>query len=328
MAWGDTSNPARFGDGQGSADSRTLFLKVFGGEVLAAFHEAVVTLDKHQVQTISGAKSAQFPKTWKATAEYHTAGQEMLGNDIDTTEVTIAVDGLVVAHTGIYDLDQKMSHFEVTGQFSRELGIAVAKNFDKNVLRALILASRESADGPFPAGQNVTDSSLTNSGTIDGAAWISAIRAANIKLFNADVPEDQPRYMVVNAAVFDAIKYAKDANGRYLAIYSEINRKNANGGVDTRVQMLDIEGVTVIRSRLIPSADESADTTVYSKYRADYSTTTGVLWTPMAVGTVKLMDLAMETYRDVRRQEDFMVAKMACGTDTLRPECAIEFKTS
>jgi hypothetical protein len=34
------SAPARFGDGQGAADSRTLFLKVFGGEVLVAFQES------------------------------------------------------------------------------------------------------------------------------------------------------------------------------------------------------------------------------------------------------------------------------------------------
>jgi hypothetical protein len=52
-----------------------------------AFQRAILTLDKHMVRTITNGKSAQFPKTWKATAEYHTAGQEMLGNDIDTSEV-------------------------------------------------------------------------------------------------------------------------------------------------------------------------------------------------------------------------------------------------
>jgi hypothetical protein len=129
--------------------------------------------------------------------------------------------------------------------------------------------------------------------------------------------------------VFDAIKYAKDANGRYLALYTEINQgQSPNGGVARRVQKLEIEGVEIYRSRLMPSTNESSDTTVYSKYRANYSTTTGVLWTPMAAGTVKLQDIAMETFRDVRRQEDFMVAKMAAGSGTLRPECAVEFKTS
>jgi hypothetical protein len=77
-----------------------------------------------------------------------------------------------------------------------------------------------------------------------------------------------------------------------------------------------------------PSTNESADTSVYAKYRANYSTTTGILWCPQAVGTVKLMDVALESERDARRQEDFMVAKMAAGTDAIRKECAVEFKTA
>ncbi len=322
------STPARFGDGQGAADSRTLFLKVFGGEVLTAFQEQIVTLDKHMVRTIQQGKSAQFPKTWKATAEYHTAGKELLGGDIDTTEVTVTVDGLLVAHVGIYDLDEKMSHFDVTSEFSAELGRSLAKVFDKNVMRALILAARAAADGPFPGGNVITDASLTNSGTVDGKAWIDAIRTANLALFGKDVPEDLPRYMVVNANVFDAIKWAQDANGRYLAMNKEIRVGDVNGGVDKRVVGLEIEGVQIMRSRLIPSTNESADTSVYSKYRASYATTTGILWCPPAVGTVKLMDVALETERDARRQEDFMAAKMAAGTDKVRAECAVEFKTA
>jgi hypothetical protein len=323
MAWGDTSSPARFGDGQSSVNSLALFLKMFGGEVLAAFSEAVLTADKHQVKTISEGKSFQFPKTWKATSEYHTAGQEMLGNDIDTTEINVTVDGLVVAHTAIYDLDKKMAHFDVTSQFSAELGKAIARGFDKNVLRAIIQAARLSADGPFPAGNVITDAALTNSGSIDGKAWIDAIRTAMIAQFGKDVPEELPAYMIVNANVFDAIKYAKDSNGRYLALHQEVA-----ADVAKRVQKLVVEDVEIYRGRLLPSSDESADSSVYSKYRANYATTTGVLWRPQAVATVKLLDVAMETQRDARRQEDFMVAKMACGTGALRPECATEFKTS
>ncbi len=47
-----------------------------------------------------------------------------------------------------------------------------------------------------------------------------------------------------------------------------------------------------------------------------------------AVSTVKLMDISMETERDVRRLEDFMVSKMFVGHGTMRPEMAIEFKTA
>ena len=121
------STPARFGQGQHASDDRNLFLKIFGGEVLTAFTEKVVTLDKHVVRNIEHGKSAAFPKTWKATAEYHTAGTQLLGNDIDTTEITVTIDGLLVAHTGIYDLDEKMSHFDVTSEFSQELGRSLAR---------------------------------------------------------------------------------------------------------------------------------------------------------------------------------------------------------
>jgi hypothetical protein len=325
MAWGEVTNPARFGYGQSTSDDRNLFLKMFGGEVLAAFQERVLTLDKHQVKTVGAGKSFQFPKTWKATSEYHTAGQEMLGLDIDTTEVTITIDGLLVSHVAIYDLDQKMAHFDVTGEFSQELGRALARTFDKNVMRQIILAARTAADGPFPGGNTVVDASLVNTGVIDGKAWIDAIRAARIALFNKDVPEEGPFYMLVNANVYDAIKYAKDASGNYLVLNRDFSAQTA---LQSREAYLEIDGVQVYKQRTIPSTNETSDATVYSKYRANYSTTTGILWHPMAVATLKLIGIGMETERDVRRQEDFMVAKMAVGHGVLRAEAAVEFKTS
>lgn len=325
---GVTSTPARFGYGQSTSDDRNLFLKVFGGEVLTAFTEKVVTLDKHVVRNIEFGKSAQFPKTWKATSAYHEAGQQLLGDDIDTTEVTITIDGLLVSHTAIYDLDEKMSHFDVTSEFSQELGRSLAREFDKNVLRQIVLAARTSADGPFPAGNTITDAALVNSSiaSTTGKAWIDHIREANIALYNKNVPEDMPRYLVVNADVFDAIKYAVDSSHGYLVINRDFGEQA--GGVAGAGNVIQIDGVQIIRSNLMPTANETSDTSVYSKYRANYSTTTGIMWCPEAVGTLKLMDLAMETERDVRRQEDFMVAKMAVGHGVLRPELAVEFKTS
>jgi len=328
MAYGVQSTPSRFGYGQSVSDDRNLFLRVFGGEVLTAMVEQVVTMDKHVVRTIESGKSAQFPKTWKATSEYHEAGKELLGNDIDTSEITITIDGLLVSHTAIYDLDEKMAHFDVTSEFSAELGRALAREFDRNVLRQIVLAARTAADGPFPAGNVITDAALVNSSiaATTGKSWIDHIREANIALFNKNVNPDMPRYMVVNADVFDSIKYAVDATHGYLVINRDFGEQA--GGVAGAGSMIQVDGVTIIRSNLMPTANETSDTSVYSKYRANYSTTTGILWCQEAVGTLKLMDLAMEVERDVRRQEDFMVAKMAVGHGTLRPELAVEFKTS
>lgn len=45
------------------AKDTALFLKVFSGEVLKAFKEVNVALERSMVRTISSGKSAQFPAT-------------------------------------------------------------------------------------------------------------------------------------------------------------------------------------------------------------------------------------------------------------------------
>jgi len=310
---------------------RTLALDVFGGEVITAFDMATITADKVQTRTLSGgARSARFPKIWKATAEYHKAGRELLGTEIETGEISITPDELLVAHVAIYDLDDMLSHFDVRSQMSTELGAALARVYDKNNFRQITLAARTASVGPFPGGGVITDAALVNSSiaSTTGAAWIAAIRAANKILFNKDVPDSQPRYMAVNWDVFDAIKYAKDSGGNYLVLNRDFSGLPATGGISEREETIKIDGVVIYRTRNMPSTDESADATVYSKYQANYATTTGLLWTPMAVANVKMRDTTLETDRDVRRQENFMVASMLAGHGTLRPECAVEFKTS
>jgi hypothetical protein len=310
---------------------RELALDIFGGEVITAFDMSLIAADKVQSRTLSGgARSARFPKVWKATAEYHRAGRELLGNEIETGEITITPDEILVAHVAIYDLDEMLSHFEVRSQFSFELGRALARVHDKNTFRQLVLAARTAADGPFPGGNVITDAALVNSSiaATTGADWIEAIRLANKKLFEKDVPESEPRYMVVNWDVFDAIKYAKDSDGNYLVLDRDFSGLPNTGGIAGREETIRIDGVTIYKSRNLPTANESADTSVYTKYRANYSTTTGILWTPMAAATVKLRDVTLEQTRDVRRQENFIVASTLAGHGTLRPECAVEFKTS
>lgn len=327
MALGDASSPARFLEDVGATSTRELALKVYGGEVLAAFDLQVLTIDKHEVKSISGGlKSAQFPKTWKAASEYHTPGVELLGTDIDTTEVVVTVDDILVSHVALSDLDSMLTHFETRSKFASAMGYELSKVFDKNVFRQIILSARAAADGVFPGGNVITDASLTTTGTIDGKAWIDAIRQANEDLFAKDVPESEPRYMAVPKRVFNGIKYAVDANGQYLVLNRDFGTQA--GGVAGRGEVLDIDGVAVYASRNMPTIDETAVGTVYTKYRANYSTTSAVMWTPMAVATVKVMDIGFENARDARRLEDFMVAKMLVGHGKLRSECAVEFKTA
>lgn len=341
MAWGDTGNPARFGAGQAdpATDDRALFAELFQAEAIAAFTESVKMRDKSRVEFIQHGKSMTFPKTWKATAEYMTAGQEMLGNDIDTTEITITVDGKLVAHTDIYDLDAKMSHFNVTNSFSTELGRALARTYDKNEMRAKILAARTAADGPFPGGHVIEDAALApTAGVYDGYAWFEAVREAGLLLEEENIPEDETIYMVVNPRIFDAIRYARAPksiwNGTTVVEVNEgdwivLNRdfNAASLGITGFKEAMMLDRMTLIKSNLFPKADSRADATVYSKYRAAFDTSEAVAWGRDATATLVLMDIKQETSRDTRRQSDFFVNSMACGHGTLRPEVAVEFRS-
>lgn len=335
MAYGDDSSPARFLQGQTSND-RQLLLDVFGGEVITAFDMALVIGDKVEVKTVGGGqRSWRFPKVWKATAEYHSPGKEMLGLDIDTGEITVTIDDILTSHIALSDIDTMLSHFDVRSKFSMEMGRALARIYDKNTARQIILAARTAADGPFPGGQVVTDSALINTGITNkgatGSDWLDGINAAKKLLWDDDVPETMPLYMAVNWDVFDAIKNARaeSASGVYYGDYRlQDNRLNDQVDIARAQNVLHVDDVTIFRTRNLPTANETSDTSVYPKYRANYSTTTGIMWNPMAVATLKLMDIGFEVTRDTRRLEDFMVAKMLVGHGTLRPEAAVEFKTS
>ena len=327
------SNPVVFGKGQTDGSTlekqRELFLDVFGGEVITAFDLATITADKVQTRTLTGGmRSARFPKIWKATAEYHTRGKELLGDEIETGEITITPDELLVSHVAIYDLDDMLSHFEVRSQFSNELGRALARVYDKNNFRQMILSARMTQPGPFPNGNVIEDSALAadGDGKYDGHAWIDAIRDMNRKLHEKDVPETEPRHMAVTWDIFDAIKFSKDSNGNFLVLNQFVQGIPASGGLAQREETLTIDGVTLYKTRNMPDADETNDDDVYSKYREDYSNTKAVAWTPMTVANVKMRDINLEQTRDVRRQEDFMVSSMLAGHGTLRPETGTEFK--
>lgn len=341
MAFGDASSPVRFGGGQVGVTNRELFLDVFGGEVFTAFHNELTIGDKVTTKTVGGgARSWRFPKTWKSAAEYHTPGQEMLGNAFQTGEITITVDETLVAHHALSDIDVQLSHFDVRKPMADEMGRALAEVFDRNIARSIVLAARTAADGPFPGGNTIVDDALkATAGVFDGEAWINAVRQVNKKFFEAGISRSVPKFMAVNWDIFYAMKYATDANGNYIVLNRETHGTEgaAAGGISGHQESMVIDGVTIFLSDntnwgygLLANsgANETSDTSVYSKYRADYRATLAIAWTPMAVGCVKVKEMGFEQTRDTRRLEDFMVASMLVGNGTLRPEGAIEIKAA
>ncbi|MDR5879023.1 hypothetical protein [Caballeronia sp. LZ032] len=324
-------NPVAFGNGQSNpADDRSLFLKMFSGEVLTSFTAATLTKGKIREKNITSGKSYQFPRTGTSTAEYLARGQEMLGNPFATGEVEVTIDAPMVAHHALWDFDQAMSQFDVRGPMTADMGQALARMYDQNNFRQIALAARTAAVGPFPGGDKIASAGLAADGTtglIDGLAWMDAIRKAKLLKKHKNLPASAPWYLVVSPETFDAIKYAKNSAGQFVNLNSLISLATAGvGAVPT--EAIRFEGVTILDSNLLPNANDTANTGVFSKYRADFSKTLGLMWQPDAVAVLTLMGISTETFRDVRRQEDFIVSKQAVGHGTLRAECAVEFASA
>src|SRR3990172_2545201 len=85
-----TSTLIRSGYGKGDntvgpdAANRSLWLDVFGGEIVTAYAMNTVMEGKHTVKQLGNARSWRFPRTWQSTVQYTTPGQELLGNPFTT----------------------------------------------------------------------------------------------------------------------------------------------------------------------------------------------------------------------------------------------------
>ena len=330
-----------------------LFLKVFGGEVMAAFEKYTVTSDKHRIRSISSGKSAQFPFTGRTTARRFKPGSDILVDDaqsvgagagaalvtpkllgqIKAAEKVINIDDLLIATCFIDELDQAKSHYDYRGPFSRELGRALAHEFDTNVLKTALKAA---ADGtaladPFATSQHITNAAAA--GTITSDELLDAIYAAAQGFDERYVPEDG-RYVFVRPQEYYAlVKDTSTGNGTAL-LHRDYAGGDSNGSF-TEGFVLKAAGMTVVKTPHLPSLDTRYDSdgagagTTYldsnpgenNDYQDDFRNVAALCMHPEAVGTVKLKDLTMESEYQIRHQGDLMVAKMACGTGALRPEC-------
>jgi hypothetical protein len=304
------ATPSRLGQADASGATDALWLKVFGGEVMVAFEETAAFLDKHMIRTISSGKSAQFPALGKTSAAYHTPGNEILGNVIKHNERVITIDDLLISHVFIANIDEAKNHYDVRSSYSKELGNALSKTFDQNIAQVGVLAARAAATVNGGNG----GSALTNAAmATDGEVLAAQVFAAAQKLDEKDVPEDD-RYAFVKPAQY------------YLTVQTTktINRDWGGSGVYADGKVMKVAGVSYVKTNHLPSTDISTGPTAY---QGDFTKTVALVMHKAAVGTVKLLDLKMESEYQISRQGTLMVAKYAMGHGILRPECAVELAT-
>ncbi len=349
MANGDTT-PSRGGLIEGGSDNSALFLKKFSGEILTTFEEKNIMKPLHTIRTISDGKSAQFPVTGVASANYHTVGENIAdaGNsylsDIKKTEKVINIDKVLLASSFLANIDDIMNHYDIRSVYANELGNALANRFDTAVLKTFIGAARASANlsqtaktgGQLDVTANsfTADSDEATSG-VTGAQLIAALFTAAQKLDENDVASDN-RFCVLAPAEYYKLITGGGTDGQINVANSAVNTDIGGQGSVSQGIIPQIAGINIFKSNHIPTTDLSSTATgdgasnndVFggsgAGYNGNFTDTVGLVAHSSAVGTVKLLDLATESEYQIERQGTLFVAKYAMGHGILRPESAIE----
>jgi hypothetical protein len=352
MAFEGITDPSRVGQINSAGDTDALFLKKFSGEILQTFDESNVFKPLHTIRTIESGKSAQFPVTGIATANYHTPGENIAEeggasskylSDIKKAEQIITIDKMLVASTFLANIDDIKNHYDIRSVYANELGKALAVRFDTALAKVFIAAARQSAviTGGKVGGQldvaNNDFSAPDTPGTpaaITGADLVAAFFSAAQKLDENDVPSDG-RFCVLRPSDYYKLITGADASNSF-SLTSAVNADiGGQGGIATGM-IPQIAGISIYKSNHIPSTDLSAvssgdggsNNDVFAAngvgYNGDFRNSLGIVSHSAAVGTVKLLDLATESEYQIERQGTLFVAKYAMGHGVLRPECAIE----
>jgi len=324
-----------------------LFLKVFAGEILTAFNESNIMKDLTMVRSISSGKSASFPVTGTASAKYHKPGESLITgpagsstaadgylSQIAHNEKQIFIDDLLVASTLIANIDELRNHYDLRSIYSAELGKALAKECDLNIIKTFIAAARASAEVPGGAGTRFDGGDLTTT-----SALIDSLFKVAETLDEKDVPSDG-RFAVMGPAEYYKLLTTDS---------TAINKDTSSGSADAaKGTIVEVAGIRIYKSNHIKDVDALGDASSTAApgvnndvfgaankgYNGDFSTLSkGTTYAEgcgyiagheMAVGTVKLLDLATESEYQIERQATLFAAKYAMGHGILRPEAAVE----
>jgi len=288
-----TSNPA--GSTQAGTD---LALKVFSGEVLTAFAGRNVFLPLVNTRTISSGKSAQFPVIGAyadSDVAAHTPGTDITINNIAGGEQTISINSRQYASVFVDEFEEAMSHYEVRGQYSTEIGNALAAKVDKAVVTQL-----DACASATPAtGQPAVNTDIALGATFAAGELVGAIFDAVADMEGKNIQGDKV-CVLTPAAYYELVQDDKAVNRDFT---------NGNGGVDTG-SVFNIAGVPIMMSNNIGTG------------------MWGYVFTPAAVGVVKLMDIKSEANYIPEKLGTLMTSSYAMGEGVLNAGCSVRLSQS
>jgi hypothetical protein len=162
----------------------------------------------------------------------------------------------------------------------------------------------------------------------DATAIRNALFESARLLDEKDVPASD-RYAIITPAM-----YYELINSTDIVTGSIINRDIGGEGSVAAGTVSRIAGISLLVSNHIPQADEdsvghtnrwegNAGAGAGNDYQLDYTHVAGLVFQKGGFGTLKLMDLSMESEYLIQRQGNLFVAKYSMGHGALRPESVV-----
>lgn len=316
------TNYQQQGAKQNAGDQLALFLKVFSGEVLTAFTRASKVMNNHMIKTIDSGKSTSFPVMGRGKAHYLPAGSNLddLREAIPHNEVVINIDGLLTSDVLITDIFEAMNHYDVRGEYAKQLGEALAIAADGATVAEIAKLVKANTENITGLGKGiVVEKTITGGAGINyetGKAVIDGLLEMKAKWTTQYVPEEE-RFAYITPEVESAIITSKDAINRdYGAVASIVD-----GNIDKLcgfkiIAVPHLKAGGADKTGMLGTAPEGHE------FPTDYAGALAVCAHRTAVATVKLKDLQLEHARRPELQADMIIAKNAVGHGGLRPEAS------
>jgi hypothetical protein len=321
----------RLGQIQGAGDDRALFLKLGIAEVIGAMETNCVFRGKLKERNIKGGKSAAFPIAGKMSARYHTPGEPILGQGnepSDLNEVIINLDGLLISDTVVYELDELMSYWPVRQEYTKQLGLALAYEWDRRAAR-VIYAAAKGATEPLALAKNQPRTGTGLTLTAGYAAATAQAKGDELvqKIFDARVALEK-KDVGINGmyGVFSPEEYFYISQSSR-AINADFNGGSGGNGTIAEGRTMSVAGIPLYMSNHVTQASYTNVTgDKNTAYQQNLSKCVGMIFSRECAGVLTLKQPKLQlTSSDfnIQYQGTLMLASMSIGMGVLRQEAAV-----
>ena len=256
-------SPSRFGAANGASDKWSLFLKVFGGEVLSLFEQKTVMRPLITIRSIAQGKAATFPLYGSVAAKFHKPGENILEgangylSEMKFAERVLNIDGQLLSASFVSDIDELLNHWDARRPVAEEISRQLAYYFDKVAINTMIAAARTTSapvtyktSGGYSLVGTTTNISST---TWNAANFIKSCYDTAAVLDGKDVPEEG-RFMLVSPTTYYSL-----VNSGVNGVYVQSRDYSMGNGNVAAGKIYQIAGFNLIKTPLLPNANWIAD---------------------------------------------------------------------